>query len=606
MNTATAHRGPDGTGVFFDEHISFGHNLLAITEAPAQSLQPFVSKNKQYALVFNGEIYNYQALREGLQRDGDIFTTQSDTEVLFNGLIRYGTAFIPKLDGMFAFAFYDKRKGTILLARDNSGIKPLYYYHKDDVFIFSSELRGIFAHNQVSRRLEYDAVNMYFVLGYVTGEKTLVKNINKVCGGQILEYDIHKKILQKQWFALEPRAISPQAGQSLSARFRANMHNAVALQTQGLRPLGLYLSGGLDSTMIFHEWYSLVQEPIQTFTTRFDVDFGLYNSDADIAAKVAKEYGAVHQEILVTEKKFVDTLSDTIFCMEEPRWSPYTSEEWIIAKEASKKITVVMCGHGGDELFLGYRAHRNSRRIARYYKKYPKRLLDIAYTLYGVKKGRIQARHMLALSDIITRWAYVRGVFHSVPKNMCNFPYYWDIIDVADAFRSLRSQPVQQPLDDEENAFADFDRLFWLGDEVITRTDKISMYFGMEGRFPILANDMQRFANGIPSDKKMVGRSLKHIAREAYKGYLPEYITSKKKTGWKAPVTLWMDSLLGDMVQEVLSRDFYTDTASLFALPMLQQAARTKQGEYFTSAEMKQFMPVVSFQIWAQRFGIQP
>jgi len=223
MNEATRHRGPDGTGYFVDENISFGHNLLAITETAENSRQPVVSEDKNYALVYNGEIYNYKELRKEFEVRGRKFRTDCDTEVLFRGLIEYGAGYLEKLDGMFAFGFYDKKRGTLLLARDPAGIKPLYYYHKDGKFIFSSEKRGIFAHDSVPRKLDERMLGVYFTLGYVPGPKTLICDIFKVSPGQCLTFNLKPKNLRAGGSDIRTdAALGRSSSRTISAKWLAD------------------------------------------------------------------------------------------------------------------------------------------------------------------------------------------------------------------------------------------------------------------------------------------------------------------------------------------------------------------------------------------------
>ncbi|MFH1769728.1 MAG: asparagine synthetase B, partial [Parcubacteria group bacterium] len=221
MNGATKHRGPDGVGNFVDENVSFGHNLLAIIEKPENSHQPWVSDDKNYVLTYNGEIYNYKELRNKLEAKGDKFITNSDTEVLFNGLTKYGYEYLSELDGMFALAFYDKRKQTVLLARDHGGMKPLYYHADQNSFAFSSELRGLFAQG-VERKLDVDSAHIYFVLGYVPGYKTLIRNVKKVSPGQYLQYDLKTKELNTGWIELPEK----KSESSDDSKFRQLMHDS--------------------------------------------------------------------------------------------------------------------------------------------------------------------------------------------------------------------------------------------------------------------------------------------------------------------------------------------------------------------------------------------
>ena len=601
MNEATRHRGPDATGHFVDSVVSLGHNLLAITETPSNSRQPFVSDDKNFVLIFNGEIYNYRDLRKELEKEGEKFKTDSDTEVLFKGLIRRGSSFTDSLDGMFAFAFYDKRRSKIVLARDSSGIKPLYYIYDGKKLIFSSEIRGILTHPEIPRRLSYDALNIYFLLGYVPGARTLIEGIHKVCPGQIIGWSAGVSELRFEWFGDKNR-YDPNLTYSPES-LRSTMHQAVASHTQGLRPLGLYLSGGMDSSAIFYELYKLKGKSLKTFTTRFDVNDDYFNDDANVAKKITAEFGNDHSELLVKEDDFINSIEKVIECIEEPRWAPHITSQWLLAKEAAKSVTVILNGSGGDELFLGYQKQLHSKRIHSYYERYPTLLMDVLYTMHAIKEKRVKPTHFLPLHSVVQRWAYINSVWFNLPASFFKFPYRWDVVNLAKYLLSIAAPPIINPLPDEENAHGDLDRFFWLADEEFLRTDKITMHYGMEGRFPILARGVQQYANSIPSKEKVVGSVTKKIVREAYRGYLPDYVVDKPKTGWKAPVTTWMNSKLGVYVREVLSEGFYPETGSLFNFISVRKSMDLSKG--YSIGALKKFMPIFSFQIWARQMKIK-
>ncbi|MDO8609316.1 MAG: asparagine synthetase B, partial [bacterium] len=247
MNEATKHRGPDGVGFFVDDDVSLGHNLLAITESPDNSRQPIKSSDGRYILLYNGEIYNYKELQKDLIKEGDSFLTNSDTEVLLKGLVRHGEFFLSKLDGMFAIALYDTSEKNILLARDKAGMKPLYYYHYNNEIVFSSELRGLFAYG-IDRKLDIDSAKIYFVLGYVPGNKTLIKNVQKILPGQYMKINLTSNCITKKWIVFEQNKDNEIRDKNICDL----IHNSTIRHTMGLRPFGLYLSGGLDSTVILH------------------------------------------------------------------------------------------------------------------------------------------------------------------------------------------------------------------------------------------------------------------------------------------------------------------------------------------------------------------
>lgn len=599
MNAATKHRGPDGVGVFVDERVALGQNLLAITETPSKAKQPYVTDDGAYVLVYNGEIYNYRTLRKELEGEGERFVTDGDTEVLLRGLVRHGEAFFARLDGMFAIAFYDKKKATLVLARDRAGMKPMYVAEHDGSFVFSSELRGLFAFG-IPRTLDLDQARLFFMFGYPPTSKTLIKGITKLPPGSYKKIALETNESTDVSFGWDDRVMF---GASFTPEgLRERYGSAVAAHTMGLRPFGLFLSGGLDSTVVLHELAEREKGMVKTYTTRFDAKDPRYNEDADLAKRLTKDYRIDHHELLVTERDFMDAYEDAILAMEEPRYNHSVPAYWLLAQMASKDITIVLDGSGGDELFLGYPRYQSAVNIESKYATYPAPLLDLYYSLRGYREGLIAPLHLLRFGRLLDEWAYVNKITPPAGNRAFRF---MDGFDMSRAVAMLATEdvpPVARPLADRTNAVAELDRWYWLANEEFIRMDKVIMHFGMEGRFPFLANDVVRYANAIPSGEKL-RQGTKGLVRESYRGRLPDYIIEKKKTGWNAPVAEWMLGDFGKMVNEILSKDYHPATAALFDFDALKR--REFEGkDAFTLKDLKRFLPIVQFQVWAKAFNI--
>lgn len=599
MNAATRHRGPDGVGTWSDEYVTLGQNLLAITETPAKAKQPYVSPDGNFVLVYNGEVYNYTSLKRELEQQGERFTTSGDTEVIFRGLIKYGPTFCAKLDGMFAIALYDKKARKLLLARDYSGMKPLYYARDGDALVFSSEIRGLLAYG-FRPLLHLDAAKLFFLFGYTPTEETLIQGIKKLPPGSALLIDVKSGNADRISFGWEERS-EANADQS-GAALRAKIKKAVIEHTMGLRPFGLFLSGGLDSTVILHELAERERGVVKTYTTRFETSDPRFNEDADLAARLAKEYHIDHHELLVTERAFIEHYEDAIRAMEEPRYNPSVPAYWLLAQLAARDITIVLTGGGGDELFLGYPRYIDAMNIGAKYSLYPAFLLDLVFTLRAYREGLVRRGRLLRLKRPLERWAYVNKITPPAGNPAFRFMDDFDLVEAVRVLLGADIPPLREMLTDEVNAIAELDRWFWLANEEFMRTDKIIMHFGMEGRFPFLARDIVRWANVVPSSAKLSG-GTKSLLRDAYKDRLPEYIVAKRKTGWNAPFTEWMGGAFGAMVNETLSDAYYPPTSALFDFSALKRSAISNKIQ-FTKSDMMKFLPVFQFQIWARAFQI--
>jgi asparagine synthase (glutamine-hydrolysing) len=601
MVEATAHRGPDGSGVFASGFVTLGHNLLAITDNPKEGHQPLVSSDRRHALVYNGEIYNYESLRKELEALGERFSTKGDTEVLFKGLVRFGWKFLERLDGMFALAFYDEGEGTLLLARDRSGIKPLYLGDVGGKRVFSSEIRGLLAAG-VEAKLDIEAAKLFFYFGYVPGPKTVFRRVEKLSPGIALTIDLRSKKERRQWFAEKPLPEGPKDIAHSPERLREILGRSVKGHTMGLRPFGLFLSGGMDSTALLHDLAQTEKSLIRTYTTRFEAKDERYNEDANLAKRLSGDYRIDHHEILITAKDFIEAIPATMRAMEEPRYNHSTPAYWLLSREAAKDIVIILDGSGGDELFLGYPKYLVAKNIFERYARYPKFFADIASSYRAWKSGVLSPGRIASFREPLATWALVNRIMPVVGNPALPFMRRFDVRSVWEELLKINAPDIREPGKDPLAAVAALDRFFWLADEDFLRTDKIAMHFGLEGRFPFLGRDVVAYAESIPSAER-VSPELKRPLREAYRGVLPPYITEKRKSGWNAPVPEWIGGELGKVVRETLAKEYYPPTAELFDFDALRKEALDGVSEH-SLASIKKFLPIFYFQVWAKEFGV--
>ena len=571
MIKASHSRGPDGSGNYSDKNITLGHNLLAITEDSKLSKQPWVLDDG-WVLCYNGEIYNYLQLKSDLESKGETFQTNSDTEVLAKGLRRYGVDFVHKLEGMYAIAWYDKHENTLLLCRDTSGAKPLYTCVQDDKLIFSSSIKSISAaginlslHSGIRKRVarpwmrrRADLSPALCPSGPQMGTGTLLENVNKLYPGQIIKYRLNN--LQKIADEHAHRKITTIDKDINSKEFRDNVSESVKMCLMGRRPIGLYLSGGLDSSMILHELVQYQNKP-KTFTTRFQYpedDSGKnrgVNSDANVAQQLSKHYGTDHVELLVTEQSYLDSFEDTIWALEEPFENKSTPAYYLLNKVVSENgIVVTLAGDGGDEVFTGYRKHLI---FAKQHKECP--------STRGDKNG-----------------------VHWFPSECMS----------NDAMNNMLYQEC----------------LSRVAEDFLARNDKLGMHFSMEARFPLTIRKFREYALSIPSEQKIQNSQTKMIPKIAYKGLLPDYVIDKHKTGWSAPKFFLMNNSFKDWAADILSPSYYTPTESLFDSSkildlFLSCYPNSGNGEYqslsnSTYRAAQKCLGSISFKIWAKLFNI--
>jgi asparagine synthase (glutamine-hydrolysing) len=502
MVEASLSRGPDGTGYATIRDLALGHNLLAITEKPEESAQPW--RIGDAILCYNGEIWNYKELRKEMRQQGIRFQTNSDTEVLAQGLYNQGPQFLHKLDGMFSIAWFNDNE--LLLARDQVGVKPLYYHHSDNRFAFSSSIKSLLELD-IDRVLDNDAYKLYTTFGYVPGPRTLIKGIHKLYPGEVAIInqrgrDIHKYHLH---------GIKTTDSVFEPGYFRQAVAKTVKDCLMGRRNIGLFLSGGLDSSMILHEMSELGIK-VKTFTTRFDCAGDKFNSDADVAAKAAKHYGTEHTELLVTKDGFLDNLEESVYALEEPRYNRSTAAYLMLNRVVNEHgIIVTLSGDSGDEIFTGYPRHN--------------RVTD---------------------GWNIQQWWKITKIDNKVP--------YEELAPL------LKWIPAGLFRRDAVNNHLFMESLAHLPEDFLIRNDRLGMYFGMEARFPFTSKEFRNYVLGIPAKRK----KDKRIVKESYDGILPDYIINKFKTGWAIPADEWLKGKkFRNRFKRVFNQGYHPETDAL-------------------------------------------
>ena len=495
MVRAAHHRGPDGNGIFEDDYITLGHNLLSIVGQVEEGKQPY--HYEDCVLVYNGEIYNYKDLSHN---------PKTDTEALAKGLKKEGWEFLKKCDGMFALAFYNKTTKELILARDTNGTKPLYYGYLKDKLYFSSEIKSLLECG-FERKICKQALGLYYNQGYVPGYLTMFEGIRKFVPGEVFVNGQMHNLLDYYL---------PQVDNLDINHVKRNVqlkHNYSVKQTlMGRRNIGLFLSGGLDSTSILYEMKELGVKP-RTFTSSFATTDpkSKLNQDSEIAKRVCDEWGIENNMLYQTQQDYVDALEDTFYALEEPRQGKsfptyYNMNKFI----SSHDITVTLAGDGGDELFAGYKHHKDPDWRGK------------------LKMLRINNRPL------------------KNPELECS-------LDDQMAYL-LEWLPIKQILNkDKLNDFLYVESLNALAEDFLVRNDKLGMAFSMEGRLPILNKRLRDYVRALPSELKIdidfakkPKNKHKYLQKKAYQGLLPKYILEHSKTGWRFPTD---EILIGRMDQ---------------------------------------------------------
>jgi len=593
MNKVTAHRGPDGTGVFINGNISFGHNRLSIIDLSKQANQPMKSYDEKQIIVFNGEIYNFQELKKELKNYP--FRTKSDTEVILAAYRKWGHSCVEKFNGIFAFAIWDRDNQELFLARDHIGVKPLYYFYHDKRFIFSSEIKAILKHD-IPRHLNYEAFNHYLRILYVPQPLTMFKDIYKFPPASIGILKNNKLKIKKYW---EPKKQENylKNKKEIVRQLQNKVFKSIKRQLISDRPLGIFLSGGMDSSIVL-SIMAQIRGNIDTFSVGFDLsreeEREKFNADFKLAKRTAKHYQTNHREVLVSPKDVVNKFEDVVWHMDEPISNPTAIARMKLAEFAKQKVDVVLGGDGGDELFGGYPRYRLSSIASLYQKLGPKLVRSL---LGGIndkfnklnKPAGIErfALFMFQKEPILSKVIKDNILDLNITKEFFESRYF-----INNIYKNL------------EEVFMETDRKTWLVDESLTQTDKMTMASALEERVPLLDKELIEFAGSIPIKYKISILDTKIIFKHAFRNQLPGFLFNQPKRGWISPGAKWLRyPEVYKMAQNILSKNYYKETESLFKWNNIQKILKNhySKKEY----NLTIIWALLMFQAWARKYAVK-
>lgn len=556
MTNSMHHRGPDDEGMYLFGNVGLGHRRLSIIDLNTGK-QPITNEDGTVWIVFNGEIYNYQDVRKDLLGKGHVFATQTDTEVIVHAYEEYGVDFLSRLRGMFAFAIWDDAKKQLLVARDRVGIKPLYYYTTDKCVIFASEMKAILCDPTVPREINYPVIDRFLSYYYVPGDETLIRGIRKLDPGHYLICK-NGKVETRQYWDLEfPAKPKPVALEEAKDRLMELLKETVRLHMISDVPVGLLLSGGVDSSALLSLCIHESDKEISTFTIGFD---GEGFDDERVYAKLAAErYGTKHYETTISAAQFRDFLPEYVRFMEEPVCEPPAVALYYISKLAKEHVKVLISGEGGDEAFAGYPNHRNmlilekTKAAAGPLAGVVSQALSLAGSLSGdTRFGKYAALMRLRQEEYYrSRTATPLTLFNRDYAGIYSEDFLAQIdkdYSVRPSADLLASAKAFDPL----NRMLYVDTKTWLPDDLLVKADKITMANSIELRVPLLDHVILEYAASLPPGFKVNGTQTKYILKSAFENIVPQEILNKKKTGFPVPYERWLGYEMRDYVADVL------------------------------------------------------
>lgn len=549
MTRLIAHRGPDDSGAYLDGPTGLGFVRLSIIDLSGGH-QPMCNETSDVWIVFNGEIWNYKTLRKELIEKGHQFRTNSDTETIVHAYEEYGVDCIARLHGMFGLAIWDGPRKRLLLARDRAGKKPLYYTHKDGNVIFGSEIKSILGHPEVKREADVQALADFLSVRYVPGPATLFANIYKVLPGHWVLFE-NDTVREECYWDFTFGETTQGSIEDYVKGVKEHIYRAVEERMMADVPVGAFLSGGVDSSIISGIMSKMTNHKVKTFAVGFDhPDY----SELPYARLVANHFGTDHYELVVNSSDMTQYWPLLTWHRDEPVSEPSDLGVYLVSKLAQQHVKVVLSGEGGDELFAGYPKYVVDW-LARYYHILPRPVRDsflqpiIDSLPYSLRKLKMASRNLS--QDAPQRWMSWFGIFNGSLKQDLLSLRTKAQIDL-DSSRSFQRWLKNNPQRDDLSAMLYLDTKIWLPDNLLMKGDKMTMAASIEGRIPLLDYKLIEYAASIPSSVKTKGFKAKYLLKHAFSDFLPEQILTRKKMGFNVPTGIWFREGQRDLITNLL------------------------------------------------------
>lgn len=614
------HRGPDDSGIFFDEGAGVGlaHRRLSILDLTRAGRQPMASDDGKVHIVHNGEVYNFREIRQSLISHGHIFHSETDTEVILKAYLHWGIDCLHRFIGMFAFAIWDSRDDSLILARDRMGIKPLYYGFSSGTLSFASELKSILALGSPVSELDLDALGLYLHYQYVPAPRSIFRNIFKLLPGHYAIYDGKDLQARRYWEMPEMNYILPE--NDISERDAIDSLEQVLTRSVSDRlisdvPLGALLSGGVDSSLIAALMQKVNSTPVRTFSIGFSEPG--YN-EAPFASKIAAHLGTDHTEFYVTPGEAMEVIPLLPEIYDEPFADSSAIPTYLVSKLARSKVTVALSGDGGDEQMAGYVRYWATQSMASYLHLVPKPIKKAISTFLKGIPPRLIERLYLPLKQV-------------APKRfrVANFSDKWQKIirliagtGIEDLYRTTiciwseeeldRLLGMELPLSQYEKVFAEtegwplmsrfmrVDQKTYLPDAMLTKVDRASMAVGLEVRVPLLDHRVVEYTSGLPCSLKYRHGVGKYLLKKVLARYIPEELFERPKMGFGVPINRWLRHELKELLLDYLSPG-RLKKEGLFDQNTVEQKIR----EHLSGVadHQHQLWSLLMWEMWRDRWG---
>lgn len=551
------HRGPDAEGFYFseDEKVGLGHRRLSILDLSSSANQPMFSLNKRYAIIFNGEVYNFKELMQQLNDKGVSLTTTSDTEVILQLFAEQGVKCFKDFSGMFSLAIYDLKKNILTLCRDHAGIKPLFIYYDEADFIFASELKSIQLIKDSQLAINKNAIPYFLQLGYIPHPLTIFMNVEKFPAAHYLQIDINKYNFKTvpsnitSFWNLESHIEMHSITDEKAAKktLTSLLFDSVEKQLISDVPIGTFLSGGIDSSLVTAIASKVSSKKIHSFSIA--IDDGKFN-ESKYATQVAKHLKTQHHELRFKENQVLDLLDSFLPVYDEPFADSSALPTMMVSQLAKKHVTVALSGDGGDELFMGYGMYVWAKRLSEKWVSYSRHSIFAISKIMNDKYRR--SGNLFAYTDkknikshIFSQEQYFFRE-QEIKELLINKKFDFDKINI--------NIPTNRKLKEEEQqSIWDFN--YYLPDDLLVKVDRASMHYALETRVPLLDYRLIEFAFNLNSELKMQGGIMKYLLKQVLYDYVPKQIFERPKQGFSIPLNKWLKTDLSYLLEKYTSRE---------------------------------------------------
>ncbi|MFH1563270.1 MAG: asparagine synthase (glutamine-hydrolyzing) [Nitrospirota bacterium] len=599
------HRGPDDEGIYLEKNVGLGMRRLNIIDL-VSGHQPIHNEDQTIWVVYNGEIYNFQELRGNLEKNGHHFYTRTDTEVIVHLYEEMGPQCVTKLNGMFGFCLWDKRKNLLFLARDRLGIKPLHYTQVNNQFIFGSEIKSILVHPDVQREINLPSLSKYLTFEYIPAPSTIFKGIKKLSPGHIMTVNMEGQVKVEQYWDVSFRhdekiKSEEEYSEELLSLLRASVKRRLISDV----PLGVFLSGGIDSSTVTALMSELAPGQVKTFSIGFeDQSF----DESGYARQVAQYFGTSHYEDILSPKKMIEIVPTIACVLDEPLGDASIIPTYLLSQFTRKYVTVALGGDGGDELFAGYPTYQ-AHRLAHLYEKIPQfireGIIEKAINNLPVSTANIsldfQAKKFISgipYPPEIRNYIWL-GSFSPTEKKGLLSKEVCDILKDSDSFEDIKVSLAKSDARDFLDRLLYLDMKFYLQEDILAKVDRASMANSLEVRAPFLDYTFVEFVAKLPPHLKLKGLTTKYILKKAVKDILPKGIAGRKKKGFGIPVARWFKDELKEFVLDVFAED-KIKREGFFNYTCIKKLLE----EHFEGKKdnRKQLWTLLIFELWYDKF----